>query len=89
MQMPDTVSSVCGVADGNKKCSLYTRIISFTDKATGLLIIFPYYGFTFNAATSGLTLNPAQALATCVLTATLSLVNYPTVFYSQDIASTV
>jgi len=36
-----------------------------------------------------LTLNPAQASATCVLTATLKSSDYPTVTYSQDITAIV
>ena len=42
-QMPDTVSSVCGLADGFKKCG--PRFIVFKDKVTGQLITFPYKGF--------------------------------------------
>ncbi len=84
--MPETVSSVCGLADGFSKCP---RVIIFTDKMTGQLVAFPYKGFQWNAAASVLTLNPAQAVATCVLTATLQLANYSTVFYSQDIPSFV
>ena len=37
-QMPDTVSSVCGLADGFTKCGLGPRAMSFVDKMTGLLI---------------------------------------------------
>jgi hypothetical protein len=89
MQMPDTVSAVCGLADGFSKCGLGPRVITFTDKITGQPVAFPYNGFTWNAVTSVLTRDPAQAAAgTCVLTATVTLVNYPTVFYSQDITST-
>ena len=87
-QMPDTVSSVCGPADGFTKCGLGPRVMSFKDKDTGNPVTFPYKGFTWNAVLWVLTLDPAQTAGTCVLTATLSLVNYPTVFYSKDITST-
>ena len=86
-QMPDTVSSVCGSADGITKCGL--RTIIFTDKMTGKLVNWPFNGFTWDAGFWVLTLNPAQAAATCVLTATLQLINYPTVTYSQDITAIV
>jgi hypothetical protein len=46
-QMPDTVSSVCGNADGFKKCGL--RTVVFTDKMTGFQITFPYKGFELNS----------------------------------------
>ncbi len=36
-----------------------------------------------------MTLNPALALPYCVLTATVSLINYPTVTYSQNITAIV
>jgi hypothetical protein len=36
-----------------------------------------------------LTLNPAQASATCVLTATIKSGDYPTVTYSQDITAII
>lgn len=87
-RMPDTVSCVCGPADGFTKCGLGPRVISFKDKETGELVTFPYRGFDWDAALSVLTLDPAQTSGTCVLTATLQLVNYPAVFYSQDITST-
>jgi hypothetical protein len=35
IKMPDTVSSVCGNADGFTKCGLGPRVIRFQDKATG------------------------------------------------------
>ena len=85
--MPDTVSSVCGAADGISKCG--PRVLTFKDKMTKILIIFPYKGFQFDPASSVLTLNPAQAASICVLTATIQLSNYPTVTYSQDITSIV
>jgi hypothetical protein len=66
--MPDTVSSVCGLADGITYCP---HIVSFINKGTGLSVTFPYNGFGWNAATSVLTLNPALALPSCVLTATV------------------
>ena len=56
--MPDTVSRVCGSADGFTKCGLL-RVLVFSDKITGLEITFPYKGFEFDAAKSVLTLNPA------------------------------
>ncbi len=87
-QMLDAVSSVCGPADGVTKCGL--RSISFVDKGTSLPItVWPYFGFSWNSLTSTLTLDFAQALATKVLTAKLSLVDNPTVIWSQDITSTV
>ena len=43
--MPDTVSSVCGLADGFSNCGLGPRVIFFKDKITGELITFPYKGF--------------------------------------------
>ncbi len=68
---PDTVSSVCGLADGITKCGL-VRVISFTD-ATGQVTL-PKNGFTWNAETSILTLAPASALPYYALTATISVV---------------
>jgi hypothetical protein len=44
-QIPDTVSSVCGSADGFSKCGLGPRYVSFKDKMTGLMVTFPYKGF--------------------------------------------
>jgi hypothetical protein len=84
LKMPDTVSSVCGSADGFSKCAP-ARVLTFKDKMTKKLITFPYKGIQLDSASSVLTLNPAQAAAICVLTATLQLANYPTVTYSQDI----
>jgi len=57
---------------------------------TGLEIYsWPFKGYNFDAITSKLTLNPAEAYATSVLTATISLKNYPTTFLSQDITVAV
>jgi hypothetical protein len=85
-QTPDTVSSVCGLADGFSKCP---HITSFKDKETGKPVTFPYRGYDFNATSSVLTLDPAKAAGTCVLIATISLRDYPTIAYSQDIVSTI
>jgi hypothetical protein len=83
------VSSVCGNADGFTKCGLRSPI-SFKDKLKGLLItVWPYWGWDWNAATSVLTLDPKSATAASVLTASISLVNYSNVIFSQDITSTV
>ena len=71
--MYDTVSSVCGNADGFTKCGL--RILVFTDKMTGFQITFPYKGFELNSDQSELTLNPAKAPQTSVLTVTVKLDN--------------
>ncbi len=46
-QMADTVSSVCGSADGFSKCP---RVIVFKDKTTGQLVTFPYKGMTYDAS---------------------------------------
>ena len=82
------MSSVCGTADGFSKCG--PRIVFFVDKITGLpILVWPYSGYSWNAVTSVLTLNPAQAPPLCVLTAIIKLVDYPTVFYPQDIISIV
>jgi hypothetical protein len=87
-QIPDTISSSCGSGDGISKCG--PRAISFKDKSTGLKICkWPYLGFEWNELTSVLTLDPAQAAATCVLTATISFLTYPLAFFSQDITTTV
>ena len=85
--MPDTVSSVCGLADGFSKCGLGPRVIIFTNKMTNQLFTFPQNGLHWDAASSVLTIDPAQTIGTCMLTATLQLVNYPEVVYSQDITS--
>ena len=70
LQLPDTVSSVCGLADGLTKCGL--RVITFKDKMTGKIITqWPFNGFQWDSLSSVMTFNPAQATATCVLTATL------------------
>jgi hypothetical protein len=85
--MYDTVSSVCGNADGFSKCGLRTLV--FTDKITGFEITFPYKGFELNSDQSELTLSPAKAPPISVLTATVKLDNYSTVTFSQDIIATV
>jgi hypothetical protein len=77
--MPDTVSSVCGNADGFTKCG--PRTLVFKDKMTGFQITFPYNGFELNSDQSELTLSPAKATPTNVLTVTVKLDNYPTVTY--------
>ena len=77
--MSDTVSSVCGNADGFTKCGLRTLV--FTDKMTGFQITFPYKGFELNYDQSELTLNPAKAPPNSVLTVTVKLDNYPQVTY--------
>ncbi len=57
---------------------------------TGIEIqTWPFKGYNFDTITSTLTLNPAQAYATSVLTATISLENYPTTFFLQDITVVV
>jgi hypothetical protein len=59
-QILDTISSVCGSADGVTKCGL--RLITFVDKGTGLPITeWPYWGYNWTPATSVLTLDPVQA----------------------------
>jgi hypothetical protein len=77
--MYDTVSSVCGNADGFTKCGLRTLV--FTDKMTGFQITFPYKGFELNSDQSGLTLSPTKAPPTSVLSVTIKLDNYPQVTY--------
>jgi hypothetical protein len=71
--MPDTVSRVCGLADGFTKCP---HSVSFTDSAHNP-VTFPFNGFTWNAATFDLTLDPAQALQFCSLNAIVSLASNP------------
>ena len=72
--MRDTVSSVCVNADGFTKCG--QRTLVFTDKMTGFKITFPFKGFELNSDQSELTLSPAKATPTCVLTVTVELDNY-------------
>jgi hypothetical protein len=67
-QFPDTISSVCGSADGTSKCGI--RSVSFYDSGV-LISTFPYKGFTWNDATSVGTLDPAQVPALFVITAKL------------------
>ncbi len=55
--MPDTVSSVCGLADGFTNCP---HTVSFKDSDDNP-VTFPRNGFFWNAETSVLTLDPAQA----------------------------
>ena len=57
-KMPDTISSVCGLADGVTKCG--PRAITFKERSSGVIIdTWPYFAFNWNAATSELTFNPA------------------------------
>ncbi len=82
--MIDTVSSSKGCVN----CG--PRSLSFKDKLSGLVITtWPYKGYNFDPSTSKITLDPARADAASVLTVTISLDNYPTVFMSQDITVTV
>jgi hypothetical protein len=85
--MYDTVSSVCGNADGFTKCG--SRTLVFTEKMTGFKITFPYKGFELNYDQSELTLSPAKATPISVLTVTVKLDNYPAVSFSQDITAIV
>ena len=86
--MTDTVSRVCGNADGFTKCGLRSALV-FTDKMTGFQITFPYKGFELNSDHSQLTLSPAKASPTGVLTVTVKLDNYQTVTFSQEITTIV
>ena len=82
--MIDTVSS------GNGSVNCGPRSLSFKDKLSGLVITkWPYKGYNFDPSTSKITLDPARADAASVMTVTISLENYPTVFMSQDITVTV
>jgi hypothetical protein len=83
--MPDTVSSICGLADGFSHCP---HTVSFTDSDNNP-VTFPYNGFTWNAATFVLTLDPAQALQFCSLNAIVSLASNPLVTRTQVITSTI
>ncbi len=85
--MLDTVSSVCGLADGFSYCP-HSSVI-FKDKSSGLQVTFPNNGFSWNAATSELTVNPAFVFKPCVLTVTVSLVSNPSVNYNQEITWTI
>jgi hypothetical protein len=69
--MYDSVSSVCGNADGFTNCGLRTLV--FTNKMTGFQINFPYKGFDLNSDQSELTLSPEKADPTSVLTVTVKL----------------
>ena len=67
-QVIDTVSS----SNGCTSCG--PRLFSFMDKLNGLVISqWPYRGYSFDEITFKLTLDPTQADATSVLTATISL----------------
>jgi hypothetical protein len=80
----DTVSSSNGCAI---RCP---SSLSFKDKLKDLVIsTWPYRGFSFDAITSKLTLDPALADAKSVITVTTSLDNYQTVTMSQDITAVV
>jgi hypothetical protein len=67
-QFPDTISSVCGSADGFTKCGV--RSVSFYDSGV-LISTFPYKGFIWDDTTSIGTLDPAQVPASWVITAKL------------------
>jgi hypothetical protein len=56
---------------------------------TGFQIIFPYKGFELNSDQSELTLNPAKASPTSVLTVAVKLDNYSEVTYKQDITTII
>ena len=57
-KMPDTISSVCSLADGVSKCG--PRAITFKERSTGVIInTWPYLAFNWNGSTSELTFNPA------------------------------
>ena len=58
--IPDTISSVCGNADGFSYCG--DRLVSFTDGVTNQKIkSWPYRDFTYDSVTGELILNPATA----------------------------
>jgi hypothetical protein len=57
--LPDTMSSVCGLADGFSFCP---HGIKFTNKETGMPVTFPFNGHSWNAKTYELTINPTKAL---------------------------
>jgi len=83
LQLPDTVSSVCGNRDGLSKCG--PRLITVTDKNSGLPVT-ESQGISFSGTT--LTIDTAQAITTRVLTVSLSLVSNPQVFWLQEITLT-
>ncbi len=56
---------------------------------TGFQITFPYKGFDLSSDQLELTLRPAKATPTSVLTVTVKLVNYPSVTFSEDITTIV
>jgi hypothetical protein len=56
--IPDTISSVCGNADGFSKCIRSNT--SLIDKLTGLSVTsYPYKGWTASTTSSTLTLDPS------------------------------
>ena len=78
------MSSVCGLADGFSFCP---HSIEFRNKETGKLVTFPFNGHIWYAKTYELKINPAKALQSSVLTATVYIVNTnPKVIYNQDIS---
>lgn len=88
--LPDTVSSVCGNADGLAECG--SRYLSFKNKLTGQQIDetnMPYFGYTYDPPSGTVYFDPKIAAAHMVVTVTISLVNYPTVQWSEDVTSTV
>ncbi len=81
--IPDTISSVCGNADGFSKCIRSNT--SLIDKLTGLTVTtYPYKGWTASTASSTLTLDPAQADPHSEFTLTMSLSAAPSVVISKD-----
>ena len=85
---PDTISSVCGNADGITTCGPRASLY-FKDKLTGLKVLtWPYLGYNYDGQ-STLTLDPAQAYEASVLTAIIGLQNYAAVIFSQDITVVV
>ncbi len=82
--MVDYVSSSKGCA------SCGPSSLSFKDKLTGLVIsAWPYRGYSLDAVTYKLTLNPALADAFSVIAVSTSLDNYQTVNMTQDITAVV
>ncbi len=84
------MSSVCGNADGLTKCG--SRYLSFKNKLTGQPIDetnMPYFGYSYNSYTGIAYFDPTQAAAHMVVTVTISLEQYPTVQWSEDVTSTV
>jgi hypothetical protein len=81
--IPDTISSVCGNADGFSKCK---RVItSLIDKIAGLTVTtYPYKGWTASTTSSILTLEPGQADPHSEFTLTMSLVDATSVVIVKD-----